>query len=229
MIQKNIEGELPQMEDIFQVDKSLQPSQDGFVVASLDKVLKIDFQSIAEGDQMMTEALNKIESIWPRELLEALFSVLEELAQEYDFDFHHFGFLHPSRAAFDEATTGYTGDLVENKLVDPAGHEHYRKYIRVKTGDKDVFLEHALMGKNGDGRLSVHFDLVHEDAEKMLEIVREKLSVVAESIPGSTVFDSYFGGGNAPVGRIGIRFDNNETIDVGVMFRTHYSNPVDWN
>jgi hypothetical protein len=38
-----------------------------------------------------------------------------------------------------------------------------------------------------------------------------------------------FGGGNAPVGKVGLRPKDNPMIDVGVMFRTHWSDPVTWS
>lgn len=202
----------------------------GFVAGSLNRILKIDFQSIVDKNQIVQEALSTIESgIWPKELLDTLLKVLEGLAEEYDFGFHHFGFLQPDRETWDKATASYRDEVLRRDLHDVRnGYDHLRKYVRIKReGAQDIFLEYALLGEGGDGRLSVHFDLVHERAAELLDKVEEKLKAEANSL-NATVFRTDFGGENAPTGRIGIRFDDKKTVDVGVMFRPYYSDPDVW-
>lgn len=199
------------------------------VVEALTKILKRDFASVVDSSVLMQEAVRVIESgKWPTVLLEALFQVLEELSTEFSFDFHHFGFLQPDRETWDQSTDHYDGEVEENTLVDPRGHSHFRKYVRVPTEGHDVFLEYALFGEDGDGRYSVHFDLVHERAEELLVRIEERLTEVVATIDGAEVFKTSFGGGNAPVGRVGARFSSDPTIDVGVMLRTAFSDPKDW-
>lgn len=199
------------------------------VVEALTRILNRDFASVVDSSILMQEAVGVIESgKWPTILLEALFQVLEELSAEFFFDFHHFGFLQPDRKTWDQSTAHYDGEVEENTLVDPRGHSHFRKYVRVPTEGHDVFLEYALFGEDGDGRYSVHFDLVHERAEELLDRIKTRLTEVVATIDGAEVFVTSFGGGTAPVGRVGARFISDRTIDVGVMLRTVFSDPKDW-
>jgi len=198
------------------------------VTDSLSKILEIDFERIVKENPMVKEAVALIEGgTWPMEFLEAIFSVLEELANEYDFGFHHFGFLQPDAATFDTSTANFDGEIIPSVFHDHRGEEHYRKYIRFKNVGPDIFLEFAKAGKKGDGRTGVHFDLVHEKAGEILKLIKEKLDVIAEKL-GATVFEVYFGGGDGPIGKVGIKFDKKPNSDVGIMFRNHYSDPKDW-
>jgi hypothetical protein len=163
--------------------------------------------------------------IWPARYFGALLEPLVQWAGKHPTDYHHTGFTYPDRAAFERAIASSPGPLIVNQLVTPSV-THQRRYLRQPGGgSSDTFLEHHLVGEEGNGVQGVHFDFITDDPGAMLDYVRSTLDPEAL---GAQIVTQSFGGGDAPVGKIGLQPIGDPSMEVGLMGRTHWSDPVHW-
>jgi hypothetical protein len=142
--------------------------------------MSVNTQPIAEHVHIITsaptetvlEGLSRAETgPWPVAYFDALLSAVDELPGIEEVGFHHIGYLLPNREVFDAATANVSAPVIEDTLLDPAGHIHHRKYLRVpniQSQGNDTFLEFALL-EEGDGRYAIHFDFIHPRAEELVQ------------------------------------------------------------
>ena len=166
--------------------------------------------------------------VWPAEHLGALMAPLMEFAGQKEIGFHHIGYTYPNRDEFEVAVThaGQLGEVVASDLQTPVDL-HHRRYLRVPRNDgPDTFIEHHLVGDEGDGTRGVHLDFTVEDAATMLDRVKASLMPVELD---AKIVTKGFGGGNAPIGKVALQpLSIPGALETGIMFRTFYSDPVDW-
>lgn len=183
-------------------------------------------QNIAAADALWEARQAIATGVWPEEYLEELMGPVYEWAKSSSMRFHHIGYTYPDRDAFEAATQAAPGALIASDLVTP--HiTHHRRYLRVPRDDgPDTFIEYHLAGEEGNGVCGVHLDFVAEGADGMLAHMRDKVN--ARSLDAEVVTQD-FGGGFAPVGKVALQPSVNPgRLEVGVMSRTHWSDPVDW-
>ena len=162
--------------------------------------------------------------VWPPQFFKALLVPVAQWAEQHPTRYHHTGFTFPTRAAFVAATTGL--ELISNDLITPKA-VHHRRYLRVPSGNgQDTYIEYHMVGDEGNGVQGVHFDFITDKPEGMLEFVASSLDT--DALGGARIVTQSFGGGNAPVGKVGLQPFENPTLEVGVMSRTHWSDPSDW-
>ncbi len=164
--------------------------------------------------------------IWPSEYFNALLAPVAEWALQHPTQYHHVGFTYPNQSAFEAAIGENAENVISNNLVTPSV-THQRRYLRLpgETG-QDTFVEYHMVGENGNGVEGIHFDFITGDPEGMLNHIVSTIDT--EALNGAKVVTQSFGGGNAPVGKVGLQLPDNPKIEVGVMARTHYSDPVTW-
>jgi hypothetical protein len=190
--------------------------------------------STAEGSNVITdigaaealwEAQEAIRAgVWPTEYLDALMAPVVELAGQQPVDFHHIGYTYPDRDSFEAAIEAAPGKLISSDMVTPR-ITHHRRYLRVpREGGLDTFIEHHLPGDEGNGIRGVHLDFVIKDAAATLERVESSLTPRAL---GADVVTQHFPGGFAPVGKVALQ-PLGTHLETGIMFRTSWSDPVDW-
>ena len=141
--------------------------------------------------------------------------------------YHHTGFTYPDRRSFDAATTN--PDLIANQLVTPVA-VHHRRYLPVPAQDGGLpsYVEHHIVGAEGDGVRGFHFDFATPDPEGLLALVEDTIGR-DDALRGSLrVVKKAFGGGNAPVAKVGIQPVGDPTSEISVMTRTHWSDPTNW-
>ncbi len=174
------------------------------------------FQGTPESDLALESA------VWPPEYFDALLKPLIVWAENHEIQFHHVGFTYPTMDAFSQATSD--PDLIANDLTTPTA-VHHRRYKRISAeGKPDIFIEYHIVG-DGNGVQGVHFDFVADDPTAMLASISECLKPDAL---GAKVVTQSFGGGNAPVAKVGLQPLDNPKIEVGIMGRTHFSDPANW-
>lgn len=169
---------------------------------------------------------------WPGEYFGMLLVPVAAWSDDHPTRYHHTGYTYPNREAFDTATKAAGGsELIASDLSTPQAL-HHRRYSRApsREGGPDSFREHHLVGSEGDGLTGIHFDFITDDPTSMLKLVMEELGVdeSADKPSGIRVVTRSFGGGDAPVGKIGLQPVDDPALEVGVMARTHWSDPADW-
>lgn len=164
---------------------------------------------------------------WPAEYFRALLTPVAEWADRHPTGYHHTGYTYPNREAFEAAISGTSEELVANNLHTPTV-SHQRRYACrfAADGGPNTFIEYHMVGEEGNGVHGIHFDFITEDAEGMLAFIQA--AVENSSVPGTKIVTQPFGGGNAPIGKVELQPLDNPKLSVGVMIRTHWSNPKDW-
>jgi hypothetical protein len=178
------------------------------------------------GMPMPPEALDYETARWDERHFDALLGAVVEWAANHPTTLHHTGYTYPDRPSFDEAVSK-AGEVTANDL-EVNGTTHVRRYERISGGDggQDTFVEHHIVGETGNGTSGVHFDFITDDPEGMLAFVQG--SVGNADLEDTTVVTKGFGGGTAPVGKVGLQPADNPGMEVGIMARTHWSDPDTW-
>jgi hypothetical protein len=165
---------------------------------------------------------------WPQEYFAALLGPMAVWSADNATRFHHVGYTFPDRDSFEAATAAAGPNLIASDLVTPTA-VHHRRYVEVPgtDGGPSSFREYHVVGDEGNGVTGVHFDFTTEGVEWFLSELQVDLETPG-GIPGARLVTQTFGGGNAPVGKVGLQPVDNSSLEVGIMTRTHWSHPAEW-